>query len=109
MFVSTMEIGFCKVSISQDTYPVFVENTGHSQEDRMKTIQMKKRQDETEKCIDFGAFLRFTLSFTALAAVLATAPVQTFGLSYFRGSQRRSPQSPFILTLSFSLSPTQSG
>jgi hypothetical protein len=88
---------------------VFVENTGHSQEDRMKTIQMKKRQDETKKCIDFGALLRFTPSFTVLAAVLATPTVQKFGLSYFRGSQKRSPQSPFILTLSFSLSLTQSG
>ncbi len=73
-----MEICICKVSTSQDKYAVFVENTGHSQEDRMKTIQMKKRQDEMEKCIDFGAFLRFTLSFTVLAAVLATPPVQIF-------------------------------
>jgi hypothetical protein len=103
-----MKICICKVSILQDTYPVFLKSTGHSQEARMKSTQMKKRQDETEKCIDFGGFLRFMLSFTVLAAVLPSPPVQKFVLSYFRGNQRRSPQSPSILTLSLPLSPTQS-
>lgn len=37
-----MKICICKLPISQDTYPVFLKSTGHSQEARMKTTQMKK-------------------------------------------------------------------
>jgi hypothetical protein len=55
----------------------------------MKTTQMKKRQDETEKCIDFGGFLRFMLSFTVFAAVLPSPPVQNsdyLTLEAFKGA-----------------------
>ncbi len=80
-----------------------VDNTGPSQEERMKTKQRKKGQGDNGKCTNFGAFPSFTLSCTVLTHIHSPLPSPKI---WTPRESNASPSQLFFLTLSFPILPT---